>query len=82
MSENPLTSEGLIAVPDSSKAFEEENMDTPSNFEDDLLRQSEEDEIPPYQEPNDISQQKQNQAACQSKTDSPRTFQPGQPAKH
>ena len=90
MSENLLTSEGLITVPGCSKASEEENMDTSNNFEDDLLGQSEEDEIPPCQAPNDTSHRKQKQAARQSKTDSSRTnenprkrrrSQPRQPEK-
>jgi len=65
MSENLLTSEGLIAVPGNSKAIEEENMDTSSILEDDLLDQSGDDELPSFQVSNDTSPQKQT--ACQSR---------------
>ena len=58
MSKNLLTSEGLIAAPGSSKAIEEENMDT-SSILDDFLSQSGDDEVPSFQVPNDTSPEKQ-----------------------
>ena len=46
--QNLLTSEGLIAAPGNSKAIEEENMDTSSILEDNLLTQSRDDELPSF----------------------------------
>ena len=59
MLENLLTSEGLIAAPSSSKAIEEENMDTSSILEDDLLSQSGDHKLPSFQVPNGTSPQKE-----------------------
>jgi len=72
MSENLLTSEGLIAVPGNSKAIEEENMDTSSILEDDLLDQSGDDELPSFQVPNDTSPQKQTARQSRRKNREPK----------
>ncbi|KAM7428134.1 hypothetical protein ABFA07_020852 [Porites harrisoni] len=80
MSENIITSDGLLDAPGTSNAVENENkMEVSYDIanKDDLLGKSDDaEQIPPYQVPRKPKQQRQSRDRCpQRSTSEPRTEQ-------